>query len=113
MSNVVYRVREHLRTPVEIEAECWIVAGPGAATMSAATIVNLSIGGCQIRACPGFVAEGSDVAIRFGDVATVRGMVCWSSEIGVGVRFLEKLSPELLQELIDTSRPATRLRSVA
>lgn len=113
MNHVVYDLREHSRTPVEIEAECLIVAGPGAATMSEVAIVNLSIGGCQIRACPGFLSDGCDVAIRFGDLATVRGMVCWSSEIGVGVRFFERLSPSLLQQLVDTSRPAARLRSVA
>ena len=113
MSYVVYDLRTHARTPVEIEAECLIVAGPGAATMGAVKIVNLSIGGCQIRARPGFLSEGCDVAIRFGAAATVRGMVCWSSEIGVGVRFFERLSPSLLQHLAETNRPLGRLRSVA
>ena len=115
MSNVVYHVRAHPRIPVEIEAECLIVAGGSdtAPTMGEVTIVNLSIGGCQLRACPGLISDGCEVAIRFGAMATVRGMVCWTTETGVGVRFFDKLSSSLLQHLVDSGRPVARLRSVA
>ena len=52
MSNVVYHVRAHPRTSVEIEAECLILAdqSAGAPAMGEVMIVNLSIGGCQVRA---------------------------------------------------------------
>ena len=114
MSDVVYHVRAHPRMPVEIEAECLIVAGSNIApAMAEVTIVNLSIGGCQIRACPGFLSDGCEIALRFGAIATVRGMVCWSTETGVGVRFFEKLSPSVLRHLVDTGRPVAHLRSVA
>lgn len=114
MNTIVYRLREHLRTPVEIEGECLIVAGPSAGeAMSAVTIINISIGGCQVRARPGYLTDGCEVAIRFGDIATLRGMVCWSTEAGVGVRFVERLAPSLLQRLIDGGRGKRHLRSVA
>ena len=113
-SDVVYHVRAHPRISVEIAAECLIVAGSDIApAMGEVTIVNLSIGGCQIRACPELLSDGCEVALRFGAMATVRGMVCWSTDTAVGVRFFEKLASSLLQHLVDTGRPVARLRSVA
>ena len=114
MSNIANHVREHPRTPVDIVAECLILSGVSAGgQMSEISITNISIGGCHIRADPGYLSDDCEVAIRFGDLATVRGRICWRNEIDFGVRFLEKLSPSFLKCLVETSRTKWALRSVA
>lgn len=114
MNNVVRQVRQHPRIPVEIAGECLILAGATeGVAMSEVMIGNLSVGGCRLHADPGYFADGCEVAIRFGDVATVRGMVCWSTQNDVGVRFFERLMPALVEQLADPLRAKRHLRSVA
>ncbi len=110
----IHKLREHPRTPVDIVAECLILAGvTEGREMSEISITNISLGGCQVRANPGYLADHCEVAIRFGDLATVRGRICWRTEVDIGVRFFEKLSPSFLKYLVGTSRTRQALRSVA
>ena len=114
MINIAYAVRDNHRTPVNIFAECLILAGVSAGeAMSRVSITNISIGGCHVRAKPGYLSNDCDVAIRFGEQAMVCGRVCWTNELDFGVRFTEKLSPPILEEIVQSCQPWRTFRSVA
>ncbi|MET0251908.1 MAG: PilZ domain-containing protein [Novosphingobium sp.] len=103
------RVRAHPRTFVEIEARCLIVAGFAADVL----VTNISAGGCEVRAKAGYLSEGWSVGIAFEGMNPLRGVVCWTSDTTVGVRFAARLSSSVHRRLLERSRTAPRLQQDA
>jgi hypothetical protein len=78
-------------------------------------LVDLSEGGCKIRARPGFAEIGDRVTMRVGGINAPLGCIAWVEGRLAGVAFEGAMHPAVIDYLCereDTREVASKMRRV-